>query len=109
MSKEISLDSRFEDIFNNRQRSPKLYNRLKILTETTVSIPEVHPIQNIDLSVLGFEEDKSYAPNDVAALLGVRPATVRRWIRDGELPATKVGKKLLYVNGSDLGKILKST
>lgn len=41
--------------------------------------------------------ERLYTPNEVADLLQVRPATVRRWIRDGELPAVKVGRKLYKI------------
>ena len=105
MPKEISIDSRFEDIFNNRQQYRTLYKRLEYLTETDSSFPEVKPIPSIDIN-LGIDDAMSYTPKDAAAILHVKPATVRRWIREGELPATRVGSKLLHISGADIRGIL---
>ena len=37
--------------------------------------------------------DEWLTVRDVAALLKVREETVRRWVREGELPALALGKK----------------
>lgn len=44
--------------------------------------------------------------SEVADQAGVHYRTVRRWISNGELPATRVGRKLLKVKQSDLDKFL---
>jgi excisionase family DNA binding protein len=35
--------------------------------------------------------DALLSPAQVAALVGVQPATVRRWCREGSLPAVRLG------------------
>jgi len=32
--------------------------------------------------------------NDAAEILGVHPETLRRWVREGRIPAVKVGARL---------------
>jgi excisionase family DNA binding protein len=44
----------------------------------------------------------------VAAYLGVSFGTIRRWIRDGTLPAAKIGRRL-FVRECDVQKILEGT
>ncbi len=43
---------------------------------------------------------------EVAEQAGVHYRTARRWVERGELPATRVGPKLLKVKQSDLDKFL---
>ena len=40
--------------------------------------------------------------NDAATKLKVNPQTVRRWIREGLLPATKIGKRQWRVRREDV-------
>ena len=40
-----------------------------------------------------IERDALYSSEDVAAMLKVKPAAVRQWIRTGRLPAAKLGKR----------------
>lgn len=40
-----------------------------------------------------------------AALLGVSTRTIRRWIAAGELPATRIGPKLLRIHTEDIDRL----
>jgi excisionase family DNA binding protein len=44
--------------------------------------------------------------SEAATQAGVHYRTVRRWIKNGHLEATRVGPKLLKVKQSDLDKLL---
>ena len=52
--------------------------------------------------------DAIYTTEDVARILAVTPSTVRRHIRQGRLPASKIGLKRYYVRGADLLKLVPS-
>jgi excisionase family DNA binding protein len=43
-----------------------------------------------------------YTPGQVAEMLQVSPATVRRWIREGQLPAQRVGPRLYRIRREDV-------
>ena len=43
-----------------------------------------------------------YSPGEVAEMLQVSPATVRRWIREGQLPAQRVGPRLYRIRKEDV-------
>lgn len=103
MSKELGPDSRFEDLFQNRFRFPEVYERIRSAVEETAPL-EVKKAMPIDM---GIEDALFYTPEQVASTLGVRPATVRRWIRDGEIQATKIGKKFYRVQGSNIREIMR--
>ncbi|KAA1248194.1 helix-turn-helix domain-containing protein [Mycobacterium simiae] len=45
---------------------------------------------------------------EVAIQAGVHYRTARRWVKNGQLAATRVGPKLLKVKQSDLDKFLTS-
>ena len=47
------------------------------------------------------EVGRLYKPEEVAAILGIDPGTVRRWIRRKVLPAHKIGR-LWFVSAADL-------
>ena len=51
--------------------------------------------------------DAVYSADDIAKLVGLKAPAVRRWIRDGKLPAKKLGKRWLVL-GSDLLDALKT-
>ena len=36
-------------------------------------------------------DDKMLTPTEAAALLGIKPCTVRAWIKGGKVRATKIG------------------
>lgn len=48
-----------------------------------------------------IESGKLYTIEEVAAALSVHRETVRRWVRFGELPARRIGRRF-YVLGDDL-------
>jgi excisionase family DNA binding protein len=52
--------------------------------------------------------EKIYSTEEAAAILGVKPETVRQWIRKGELGAVKAGPRLWRVRESDLQKFLQT-
>ncbi|MDH3049747.1 helix-turn-helix domain-containing protein [Gordonia alkanivorans] len=45
--------------------------------------------------------------SQAAAHLGVSTRTIRRWITAGELPATRIGPKLLRIHTEDLERLGK--
>jgi excisionase family DNA binding protein len=47
-----------------------------------------------------------YRPDEIAKLLKVAPATPYKWIRDGLLPAHRLGRSL-RISADDLTKFLK--
>lgn len=47
-------------------------------------------------------------PKEAADFLGVHIATVYKLIKSGELPATKLGPKLIRISASDLQKYTKA-
>jgi len=48
-----------------------------------------------------LEKGRPYKLEEVAVILGVHIETVRRWVRFGDLPARKLGRRW-YVMGDDL-------
>jgi excisionase family DNA binding protein len=48
-----------------------------------------------------FERDKLYNLDEIAAICGVHVVTVRRWVKFGELPAKRFGRRW-FVYGGDL-------
>jgi excisionase family DNA binding protein len=53
-------------------------------------------------------EDRWLTVAEIAADLRLNPATIRLWIRSGDLPAKRVGRRKLFVLGSDLEQMLES-
>lgn len=52
-----------------------------------------------------FEED--YVTVDEAAtILRVAPSTIRRWIREGDLPAYRVGRRRVALRRADLSTLI---
>jgi excisionase family DNA binding protein len=49
---------------------------------------------------MGTEEHVSVA--EAAAIRGVHPATIKRWIQSGKLPAERVGNLMWLIRRSDL-------
>lgn len=49
---------------------------------------------------------KYYRPEDIAEILTLHPATIRKWIRQGKLKAVKLGK-VWRVTEEDLRVFLK--
>jgi excisionase family DNA binding protein len=54
---------------------------------------------------LSAMDDQFYRPDEVAKLLKVAPATPYKWIRDGVLPAHRLGK-CLRISADDLTAFL---
>lgn len=52
--------------------------------------------------------EELYSTARAAELLGVNADTVRRWIRLGKLPATKLGYKTVRVSRADLEAFLEA-
>ncbi len=44
---------------------------------------------------------------EVADLLRVSPSTVRRWVRDGDVPAFRIGGRRVGIRRSDLGAVVE--
>ncbi|OBY30479.1 hypothetical protein ACT18_17700 [Mycolicibacter kumamotonensis] len=44
-----------------------------------------------------------------AELLGVSEATLRKWVRDGMIPAVRIGKKLLRFDPKDLAAVVRKS
>lgn len=47
--------------------------------------------------------------SQVAAILGVNPFTIRRWIKNGNLEAMRIGEKLLKIKSETLAKFLEAS
>lgn len=43
---------------------------------------------------------------EVAELLQVHPVSVCRWVREGIIPATRIGKRLTRIKKTDVEKLL---
>jgi excisionase family DNA binding protein len=56
-----------------------------------------------------MEVEELLTCQQVSEALGVSVNTVWRWIRDGKLPAKKLGRKLYRIYKADLEKFLAET
>lgn len=45
--------------------------------------------------------EKMYKPSDIARIFGVKPATVREWLKGGKMPSSKINGQW-RVSESDL-------
>jgi excisionase family DNA binding protein len=45
--------------------------------------------------------------DEAARLLKVAPSTIRRWIREGDLPAYRIGRRRVALRQSDLATLIK--
>jgi excisionase family DNA binding protein len=54
------------------------------------------------------EQQRYYSVEQLAEMFSVTAETVRRWIRDGELPAYRLRRRELRVSQEDLDAFLKS-
>ena len=48
-----------------------------------------------------------YSPKEVAEKLGVKPATVRNYIKDDLMSHTRLGGKIIRISDEDLDNFLK--
>ncbi len=72
-------------------------------------VRQLSPDRKADLdATLGgsFDEIRSLTVDDIAEVLDVHPVTVRRWIRSGELKATRI--RGYRVNPVDLADFVKN-
>ena len=53
--------------------------------EMNYELPEMMPFD--------YKPQNSYTPNEIAEMLGVKPATVYAWLSRKELRATKIGHR----------------
>ena len=52
--------------------------------------------------------ERLYSPDEAARYLGVHVKTVRAWVRDGKLPASRIlGQRALRIRESDLARVLE--
>jgi excisionase family DNA binding protein len=56
--------------------------------------------------VIAMTDDRYLTPSQVAAELHVTVVTVRRWITNGQLPASKAGPRKWMVRRADLDAFL---
>jgi len=79
--------------------------RIAILTEDELEkiINEAARVAVYELmaAMMKHEPDEMLSLGRVAAMLDVHVATVRRWIREGRLPARRIGRRL-FVARRDL-------
>lgn len=54
-------------------------------------------------------EDKLLTVDEVASYLGVRPETVRNWIRDKSITAVRLPKGVYRIRKSELDRLLSAT
>lgn len=47
-----------------------------------------------------------YSPDEVAKKLGLKPATIRKYVRDETLPHFKLGGKCIRISDNDLNAFL---
>lgn len=47
--------------------------------------------------------------SQAAAILGVNPFTIRRWIKNGKLEAMRIGEKLLKIKSETIAKFLEAS
>ncbi len=52
-------------------------------------------------------EDDYLSVTEAAAVLHVAPSTIRRWIRAGELPASRIGKRRIALRRTDLSSLVR--
>lgn len=52
-----------------------------------------------------FEDDEFVTVNDAAELLKLGPGTVRNYIRDGFLPARRIGPRTVRILAGDLYRL----
>ena len=60
---------------------------------------------NMRTKPLGVAE-RYYAPLDIARLLDVNPQSVRVWIRDGRLRASRISRRIIRVSDSQLAEFM---
>ena len=53
----------------------------------------------------GIDED-FVTVAEAATLLRVAPSTVRRWIRDGDVPAHRIGRRRVALRRADLARLI---
>lgn len=55
------------------------------------------------------EEDILLTANEVAAYLRVTPKTIRVWIKEGKIPASRMTPRSIRIRKSDLAKFLEQS
>lgn len=60
------------------------------------------------LNARGMEPRGIYDPHTAAALLGVHCVTVRRFIREGQLPALRRGRSIIGITHAALAAYLEA-
>ena len=50
---------------------------------------------------------KFITPAELAELLEVSPSTISRWVHDGDIPSTKIGRKIVRIIRKDVELLLE--
>ena len=64
------------------------------------------PLTDQPKSIIDIDVNKLYSVDEAAAILSVKPVTVRRMIKREQLPVLRIRPKLYRISGGDLRNLL---